>query len=161
MALLPVLWNEREGCRDPLGACCLQQAQAKGGALGHLPWALSFMKVYPKQGPCCSVVDTSSSTVDQKIHCKWVWAYVKAITKLVDVVGVCFIFLHLFIDLLSTATASKGHCRRWMPLPSTRCCCHMPLPSTIIISRCPPPPRRHLQILFNSKKRGISSTTVS
>ncbi len=52
----------------------------------HLLWALYFMKVYPKQGPGCSVVGVSAGAVDPKTHRKWVWAYIEAITELVDVV---------------------------------------------------------------------------
>jgi hypothetical protein len=59
------------------------------------------MKVYPKQGPGCSVVGASAGTVDPKTHRKWVWAFINAIANLVDVVvnkmamlgwcGLCFI----------------------------------------------------------------------
>jgi hypothetical protein len=44
------------------------------------------MKVYPKQGPGCLVIGASAGAVDLKTHRKWVWAYVEAITKLVDMV---------------------------------------------------------------------------
>jgi hypothetical protein len=48
------------------------------------------MKVYPKQGLGCLVVGTSAGAsagaINPKTHRKWVWAYVKAIAKLVDVV---------------------------------------------------------------------------
>jgi hypothetical protein len=44
------------------------------------------MKVYPKQGPGCSVVGASAGAVDPKTHHKWVWAFIKAIAKLVDMV---------------------------------------------------------------------------
>jgi hypothetical protein len=43
------------------------------------------MKVYPKQGPGCSVVGASAGTVDPKTHRKWVWAFINAIADLVDV----------------------------------------------------------------------------
>jgi hypothetical protein len=52
----------------------------------HLLWKLFFLKVYPKQGPGCSVVSASAGAVDPKTHRKWVWAYIKAIAKLIDVV---------------------------------------------------------------------------
>jgi hypothetical protein len=42
--------------------------------------------MYPKQGPGWLVVGASASAVDPKTHRKYVWAYVKAIAKLVDVV---------------------------------------------------------------------------
>jgi hypothetical protein len=47
---------------------------------------LHFLKVYPKQGPGCLVVGMSAGTINPKTHRKWVWAYLKAIAKLVDVV---------------------------------------------------------------------------
>jgi hypothetical protein len=56
------------------------------GRLEHLLWALYFMNVYPKQGPGCLVVGASAAAVNPKTHCKWVWAYIEAIAKLVNVV---------------------------------------------------------------------------
>ena len=44
------------------------------------------MKVYPKQSPGCSAVGASAGAVDPKTHRKWVWAFIDAITNLVDVV---------------------------------------------------------------------------
>ncbi len=41
------------------------------------------MKVYPKQGPGCSVI-VSASAVNQKTHRKWVWAFIKAFAELLD-----------------------------------------------------------------------------
>ncbi len=58
----------------------------RGGCPEHLLWALYFMKVYPKQGPGCSVIGASAGAVDPKNHRKWVWAYIEAIAELVDVV---------------------------------------------------------------------------
>jgi hypothetical protein len=58
----------------------------RGGRPEHLLWALYFMKVYPKQGPGCLVIGASTGAVDPKTHRKWVWAYVEAIAKLVDMV---------------------------------------------------------------------------
>ncbi len=52
----------------------------------HLLWALCFMKVYPKQGPGCSVISASTGSINPKTHHKWVWAYIEAIAKLVNVV---------------------------------------------------------------------------
>jgi hypothetical protein len=49
-----------------------------GGRLEHLLWA--------KQGPGCSTIGTSNGAVDPKTHQKWVWAFIEAISKLVDVV---------------------------------------------------------------------------
>jgi hypothetical protein len=47
---------------------------------------LYFIKVYPKQGLGCLVVGAFAGAVDPKTHCKWVWAFIEAIAKLVDVV---------------------------------------------------------------------------
>ncbi len=44
--------------------------QPKGGRPEHLLWMLYFLKVYPKQGPGCSVVGASAGTVDPKTHRK-------------------------------------------------------------------------------------------
>ena len=63
-----------------------------GGRPEHLLWAL----FYPKQGPGCSTVGVSNGTIDPKTHRKWVWAFIEAIFKLVDVVvsvfGCCVLF---------------------------------------------------------------------
>jgi hypothetical protein len=51
------------------------------------------------QGVCdagCSVVGTSAGAVDLKTHCKWVWAYVEAIAKLVDMV-VSLLYFFAFV----------------------------------------------------------------
>ncbi len=60
--------------------------QPRGGRPEHLPWMLYFLKVYPKQGSGCSVVGASAGAVNPKTHRKWIWGYIKAIGKLVDVV---------------------------------------------------------------------------
>lgn len=52
----------------------------------HLLWALYFLKVYPKQGPGCSVVGGCAGAVDPKTFRKWVWAFIKAIAELEEVV---------------------------------------------------------------------------
>ena len=62
------------------------ELRPRGGRPEHLLWPLHFLKVYPKQGPGCAVVRTSNGAVDAKTHQKWVWAFVDAIAKLVDVV---------------------------------------------------------------------------
>ena len=54
------------------------------------------MKVYPKQGPGCLVIGASAGAVDLKTHRKWVWAYVKAIAKLMDMV-VSLLYLFAFV----------------------------------------------------------------
>ena len=56
------------------------------GRLKHLLWALHFMKAYPKQGPACATVGASAGAVDAKTFRKWVWAFIKAIAELEEVV---------------------------------------------------------------------------
>jgi hypothetical protein len=63
-----------------------EKLRPRGGRPEHLLWALYFMKVYPKQGPGFLVVGASAGAVDPKIQRKWVWMYVEAIAKLMDVV---------------------------------------------------------------------------
>ncbi len=58
----------------------------RGGRPWHLVLALYFMKVYPKQGPGCAVVGASHGAVDPKTHRKWIWAFIEAISELVDFV---------------------------------------------------------------------------
>jgi len=58
----------------------------------HLLWALHFMKAYPKQGPACATVGASSGAVDAKTFRKWVWAFIKAIAELEEVVVSKFIY---------------------------------------------------------------------
>ena len=56
----------------------------EGGRPKHLLWALHFLKVYPLQAPGCAAVGASGSAVNPKTHRKWVWAFIDAITELVD-----------------------------------------------------------------------------
>jgi hypothetical protein len=65
---------------------CRDSLLPEGGCPKHLLWSLHFMKVYPKQSPGCSAVGTSAGAVDPKTHRKWVWAFIDAVTNLVDVV---------------------------------------------------------------------------
>ena len=58
----------------------------KKGLPKHMLWALYFLKVYPKQGPGCSVVGASAGAVDPKTFWKWVWAFIVAIAELEEVV---------------------------------------------------------------------------
>jgi hypothetical protein len=51
----------------------------------HLLWAL-FFKVYPKQGPACSVVGGSNGAVDPKTLRKWSWGFIYSIAELADIV---------------------------------------------------------------------------
>ena len=64
----------------------MQQALTKGGCPEHLLWMLYFLKVYSKQGLGCLVVGATAGAINPKTHRKWVWAFIKAITKLVNVV---------------------------------------------------------------------------
>ena len=59
----------------------------------HMLWALYFLKVYPKQGPGCSVVGASAGAVDPKTFRKWVWAFIVAIAELEEVVVSIFYIL--------------------------------------------------------------------
>ena len=59
----------------------------------HLMWCLHFLKVYPKQGPGCATVGGSErGAVDPRTHRKWVWKYIKAVVKLVNIVARIFFF---------------------------------------------------------------------
>jgi hypothetical protein len=71
----------------------------------HLLWALFFMKVYPKQGPACSVVGGSNGAVDPKTFGKWVWMFIQAIANLEPVV-VSFLFS---LSVQSLSTKSESH----------------------------------------------------
>ena len=56
------------------------------GEIKHLLWALVFLKVYPKQGPVCSLVGGSNGAVDPKTFRKWVWKFIFNISFLDEVV---------------------------------------------------------------------------
>lgn len=56
------------------------------GQIKHLLWALFFMKVYPKQGPACSIVGGSSGAVDPKTLRKWVWSFIFSTAELSEAV---------------------------------------------------------------------------
>ena len=58
----------------------------RGGRPWHLLWALYFLKVYAKEGPGCAVVGGAHGGVDPKTYRKWVWAFIEAISELVDLV---------------------------------------------------------------------------
>jgi hypothetical protein len=51
----------------------------------HLLRASFLMKVYPKQGPGCLVVNASASAVNPKTHRKWVRTFINTMADLVDV----------------------------------------------------------------------------
>ena len=52
----------------------------------HFLWCLFFMKVYPKQGPACSVVGGSNGAVDPKTLRKWSWGFIVSIAELAEIV---------------------------------------------------------------------------
>ena len=62
------------------------------------------MKVYPKQSLGCLAVGTSSGAVDPKTHHKWVWAFIDAVTNLVDVV----VSRHMMPPLTATAAPAAA-----------------------------------------------------
>ncbi len=93
-----------------------------------------FMKVYPKQGPDCLVICASARAVNLKTHQKWVWAYVKAIAVLVNVVASLlyfFAFVYWFII--------DGNSIQSPPLPADTIAIHWMLSPYAIVIR-----RRHL-----------------
>jgi hypothetical protein len=63
-----------------------EEIRSSGGRPWHLLWALYFLKVYPKEGPGCAVVSGANGGVDPKTHRKWVWAFIEAISDLIDLV---------------------------------------------------------------------------
>jgi hypothetical protein len=62
------------------------ELRPRGGRPWHLLWALYFLKVYAKEGPGCAVVGGAHGGVDPKTYRKWVWAFIEAISELVDLV---------------------------------------------------------------------------
>jgi hypothetical protein len=88
-SLLPPSLNYRERRRLEQRQWDLLERDSllpEGGRPKHLLWALHFMKVYPKQSPGCSAVGASAGAVNSKTHRKWVWAFIDAVTNLIDVV---------------------------------------------------------------------------
>ncbi len=53
------------------------------------------MNIQPKQGLGCVVVGGSGGAVDLKTQSKLVWAFVKAIAKLVDMVMSVYIMIFM------------------------------------------------------------------
>ena len=120
----------------------------------HLLWALHFMKAYPKQGPACATVGASAGAVDAKTFRKWVWAFIRAIAELEEVV------VSKFIECLFQFGGSRtGRHRSLTTLPSPQ------LREYLIISpprpHTPPPAtcRRH-RSTSKVEKKGTSSTFV-
>jgi hypothetical protein len=53
----------------------------------------TFLKVYPKQGPGCAAIGGSErGAVDPRTHRKWVWKFIEAIAKLVNIVARIFVY---------------------------------------------------------------------
>ncbi len=74
--IIEMVWNRlREG------SLCPEKSKPK-----HLLWALYFLKVYPREGPGCSAVGGLKGAIDPKTVHKWVWLFLKRITKLADIV---------------------------------------------------------------------------
>ncbi len=72
--------------------------------------ALYFLKVYPKQGPGSAIlIGASNGAIDPKTHWKWVWAFIEAISKLVDVVVSVFDCCVLFSSI--EWPPDHHHCR--------------------------------------------------
>lgn len=78
----------------------------------HLLWALFFLKVYPKQGPACSVVGGSNGAVDPKTLRKWVWSVIFSIAELAEVVVSSLSDLQLptHTTLSHTTATCRYHC---------------------------------------------------
>ena len=74
------------------------------GQMKHLLWTLLFLKVYPKQGPVCSIVGGSDGAIDPKTFRKWVWAFIFAISYLEEEV-VSLVRLLLLIWLVFSPIA--------------------------------------------------------
>ena len=76
------------GTRLPIVSIMLWEEDLlpEGGSPKHLLWALHFLKVYPLQAPGCAAVGASGGAINPKTHQKWVWAFIEAVSELVDVV---------------------------------------------------------------------------
>jgi hypothetical protein len=109
------------------------------------------------------VVGASAGTVDQKIHRKWVWAYIEAMAELVNMAESLLFFLHLIIDFIINGNSVQ----RTPPMVDAIAIRRTPSPSIVIIcshlltllpSQLPLSPHRRSTLTV--KKRGMSSTTV-
>jgi hypothetical protein len=127
----------------------------------HLLWALHFMKAYPKQGPACATVGASAGAVDAKTFRKWVWAFIRAIAELEEVVVSKFICSQCEDGAecsFQFGGSRTGRHRSLTTLPSPQ------LREYLIISPPRPPPapatcRRH-RSTSKVEKKGTSSTIV-
>ena len=66
-----------------------------GGRPEHLLWALYLMKIHFKQDPGSWVIGASCKAVQLKTNRKWVWAFIKAIAKLIDLVVSIYIIVFI------------------------------------------------------------------
>ena len=87
------------------------------GCPEHLMWCLHFLKVYPKQGPGCATVGESErGAVDPRTHQKWVWKFIEAVAKLVDIVARIFVFFSycvtiIVVEMHVVVNGDVYHCR--------------------------------------------------
>jgi hypothetical protein len=123
----------------------------------HLLWALHFMKTYPKQGPACATVGASAGAVDAKTFRKWVWAFIRAIAELEEVVVSKFICSQCEdgTECSFQFGGSRTGCHRsltTLPSPQLReyLIISPPRPHTHPRPRRLPPP----QVDFESRKKG-------
>jgi hypothetical protein len=76
----------------------------------HLMLCLHFLKVYPKQGPGCAAVGRSKrGAINPRTHQKWVWKFIKAVAKLVDIVA--RIFAYFCIVCCHHCHGDARHCQ--------------------------------------------------
>jgi hypothetical protein len=77
----------------------------------HLMWCLHFLKVYPKQGLGCAAVGGSKrGAINPRTHQKWVWKFIEAVAKLVDIVARIFVY---FCIVCSHCRRGDARRRRW------------------------------------------------
>ena len=130
------------------------------GCPKHLLWALHFMKAYPKQGPACATVGASAGAVDAKTFRKWVWAFIRAIAELEEVVVSKFICSQCEDGAECSFQFGGSRTGRHRSLTTL-------LREYLIISSSPPSPHtpppatcRHHRSTSKVEKKGTSSTTV-
>jgi hypothetical protein len=124
----------------------------------HLLWALHFMKAYPKQGLACATVGASAGAVDAKTFRKWVWAFIRAIAELEEVVVSKFICSQCEDGAecsFQFGGSRTGRHRSLTTLLREYLIISPPRPHT-------PPPAicRHHRSTSKVEKKGTSSTTV-
>ena len=128
----------------------------------HLLWALHFMKAYPKQGPACATVGASAGAVDAKTFRKWVWAFIRAIAELEEVVVSIFLIYSQREDGVECSFLFGGPSRR---ATGQRPSCprrnfgniRFVSPKQSVLTT---PPCRHHRSTSKVEKKGTSSTIV-